>query len=344
MNGLFSWHPVVLETAYSDLKRQAAEQTLLLSGTPGSVGVREVNGRRFLYRQFYDPQGKKQAEYLGSDEDPVDRSRAESSREAIETTNALLTQARLLGRQGYARADRAATAVLTALARRGLFRAGAVLVGSHAYGCLLNDLGISAAAFRTGDVDIARRGPLGVHGTFQEILAESLVPLTPILGFDRKTPPSSYKAPGRDGLRVDLLAPTGGHDVKVVNVPELSTHATGLPHLGYLLGESLDAIVLGREAVVPVRVPVPERYAWHKMLVSQLRTSTGEKRTKDLHQAAVIFAALAEREPDALAPAFEAIGQKTKTRAGAMAVLSLLEKSPHERGASLLREIVASRP
>ncbi len=340
MDTLFSWHPVVLETAYSELKRQAAEQTLLLSGTPGSVSVREVNGRPFLYRQFYDPQGKKQAEYLGSSDDPVARNRADAQREAIATTTALLVQARLLARQGYARADTGATAVLTALARRDLFRAGALLVGSHAYGCLLNELGVRAAAFRTGDVDVARRGPLAIRGSFEEMLSESLLPLTPVPGFDRKTPPSSHKAPGREGLRVDLLAPTGGSEVRVVAVPELSSHATGLPHLGYLLEDSRDAIVLGREAVVPVRVPSPERFAWHKMLVSQLRTATSEKRSKDLLQAAVLFAALAERESDVLGPAFEAIGQKRKTRAGAAAVLALLEASSHTRGASALREIL----
>jgi hypothetical protein len=37
---LFTPHPLVLETAYSEVKQRALEQTLLLVGTPGSVGSR----------------------------------------------------------------------------------------------------------------------------------------------------------------------------------------------------------------------------------------------------------------------------------------------------------------
>ena len=38
--------------------------------------------------------------------------------------------------------------------------------------------------------------------------------------------------------------------------------------LEYLLKQPIEAVVPGREGVVAVRVPRPERFAWHKMLVS----------------------------------------------------------------------------
>lgn len=340
MAALFSPHPLVLETAYSELKRQASEQTLLLVGTPGSVSAREVKGSRFLYRQYYDAAGSKVADYLGAEGEPAVEARAAEVREAQAVTTALLAQARLLASQGYVRADTASVAVLASLGQAGLFRAGGVLVGSHAYGVLLNELGVRAAAFRTGDVDIARPGRLALEARFEELLLRSRVPLSPVAGLDRKARPTSYRAPGREGLRVDLLVPTSGKDVVVRSVPELDAHATARPHLAYLLEDPVDAIVLGRESIVPVKVPRPERFTWHKMLVSELRADTSDKRNKDLHQAAVLLAALAERDPTALGPAFEAIGAKAKTRTGARRVLVLLEQASASRAAELLREFL----
>jgi hypothetical protein len=336
---LFSAHPLVLETAYSDLKRLASEQREILVGTPGSVSVREVNGRPFLYRQFYDAQGKKRSDYLGPVGDAEAEARAAATREAIETTSDLLVRARLLARQGYVRVDTKSGAVIAAVAHRGLFRAGAVLVGSHAYGVLLNELGARAAPFATGDVDLARGERLAMEGNLARMLEESHLPLTPVPGFDRTSKPTSFKAPGREGLRVDLLVPTAESEIGVRAVPELDAHATAVPQLSYVLQEAMDAIVLGREAVPPVRVPRPERFAWHKMLVSQLRTSTSDKRTKDIHQAAVIFAVLAEKEHGALAEAWSALRHKTKTRAGALKVRALLSAQGHERAVEVLDEL-----
>lgn len=337
---LFTAHPLALETAYSELKRQASEQTLLLAGTPGSVGPREVAGRSFLYRQFYDAAGKKRADYLGRADDPAVQERADLVREAITITLGLLEQARFLARQGYVRADTPSTAVVTAAARRGLFQHGAVLIGSHAYGVVLNELGVKAPAFRTADVDLARGPALSTSVAFAEVLAESLIPLTPVLGFDRKAPPTTWKAPGREGLRVGLVVPAVGKDVGVRAVPELSTHATALPHLDYLLVDPIDAVLLGREAVVPVRVPQAARFAWHKMLVSQLRTSTSDKRNKDLHQAAVLFAILTVREPDALAEARHSVPDQRRMRAASSRVRELLEEGGHERAVELLGDLV----
>jgi hypothetical protein len=45
---VFTRHPLLLQTAYSEIKRQALEQPFVLMGTPGSVTVRAVNGRPFF--------------------------------------------------------------------------------------------------------------------------------------------------------------------------------------------------------------------------------------------------------------------------------------------------------
>jgi hypothetical protein len=333
---LFTAHPLVLQTAYADLKRLALEQPFVLIGTPGTVSVREVKGQSFFYRQFYDPEGAKKAEYIGPVSAPEAVERAGAIRAQIERTNALLEQARILARAGYVRTDARAGSVIAAVANAGLFRAGATLVGSHAYGVLLNDLGVRAAAFRTADVDIARGDRLTLETRFEEVLEASTLALTPVLGFDRKIPPTSYSTRGRDGIRVDLLMPTSGSTIVVRPVPELDAHATALPHLRFLLDAPLDAVVLGRESVVAVRVPRPERLAWHKTLVSQLRTATSEKRAKDIHQAAVLFATLAEQEPATVREAFVDCPAKKTARKGAEQVLAVLDGAALSRAAEVL--------
>jgi hypothetical protein len=343
---VFTRHPMLLQTAFSELKRQALELPSVLQGTPGSVGTRDVNGRSFFYRQFYDAEGKKAAQYLGSTEDPKAAARADAVREQIALTKALVKDARLLTERGYVRTDPRTGAIVTVLANRGLFRAGAFLVGSHAYGALLNDLGVRAAAFATEDVDIARADRLELAlaegDDFAKMLADSTVPMSPVPGFDRRTAPTSYKAPGKDRLRVDLLVPSTTGEVSTRAVPELRAHATALPHLRYLLTGAREAVLLGREGVIPIRVPPPETFAWHKMLVSQLRTTTSEKRTKDLLQATVLFAVLAEDAPDALEAAFAAVPRtaRTRTRSGAKQVLARLESAGHDRASELMRELV----
>ncbi len=339
---LFSRQSLLLQTTFSELKRRAMEQSRLFVGTPGSVGERTVSGRSFWYRQYYDPQGKKSAEYLGAVDDAAAKARVNETRERIELTNALIAEARELSHHGYARVDSRTGAIVSALANHGIFRGGALLVGSHAYGALLNELGVRAANYFTEDVDIARAHPLKIalpeNVGFAEMLADSTIALHPVPGFDRKSPPTSYKAKGGDRLRVDLLVPIGGDEVKTRAVPELNAHAMAFPFLAYLLERPIDAVLLGREGAVPVKLPRPEAFAWHKMLVSELRGSTREKQGKDRQQAAVIFAVLAEDAPDALADAFEKIprGGKSKTRAAAKVVLELLNKANHERAADLL--------
>jgi len=205
---------------------------------------------------------------------------------------------------------------------------------------------VKAAAYSTEDLDVARSRRLDVRAgeSFANILVESTVPLGPVPGFEHGSPSTSYKV--RAGsFRVDLLMPTSGSDVRTMPVPELAAHATGLPFLAYLLEDPIEAIALAREVVVPIVVPRPEAFAWHKVLVSRLRGATREKQYKDLHQAAVLFAVLAVDAPDAIESAFRAMprGTRTRTREGIAALRPLLEDAGHERAIEVLETAVLSK-
>lgn len=342
---LFRRHTQLAQTAYSGLKARALEQTSIFTGTPGSVDERVVSGRSFYYRQFYDAEGKKSAEYIGPTGDDAALARANETRQRIVEANDLLREAREVVALGYGHTDVRTGAILAALANRALFRAGAVLVGSHAFGALANELGVRVAAYLTEDVDIARPDELDVAlpegESFAKILDDSRVPLVPVPGFG-KAPSTSYKLRGTSRLRVDLLVPARGTAVTTRPVPELRAHASALPYFGYLLEETADGIVLARGAVVPVRLPTPARMAWHKMLVAGLRGSTRDKRGKDLQQAATLVAVLAEDDAGALREAFEELprGTRSKVREGAAQVAKLLEAGGHTRALESLGEVL----
>jgi len=179
-----------------------------------------------------------------------------------------------------------------------------MLIGSHAYGVLLNRLGVRVAAYTTDDIDIARREALAFEKLpepdFLEMLNESGIEFVEVPGLDHKRPATSFKQRGKGTFHVDLLVPSRDETFPVVAVPELRAHATGLPYLGYLLAESQHGMIMAREGCCAVRLPLPERFAIHKLVVSRLRTGRDTKAVKDADQASILLAVLAATHSGAI--------------------------------------------
>src|SRR6185436_19734764 len=298
---------------HSDLENHALGQREVFVGTAGSVVERQnASGFRLYAHQFYDGDGKKRERYLGG---PVGSAEADALAEAtrvrIREVKELVPSLRLLGREGFSLVDPRTYATVASLHNHGVFSAGGMLIGSHAYGVLLNRLGARAAAYATEDIDIARREALAFdtlpEADFLEMLRDSGIEFVEVPGLDRKAPATSFKQRGRSRFHVDLLVPSPDESYPVLPVPELGAHATGLPYLRFLLEESQDGVLLAREGCCRVRVPLPERFAVHKLLVSRLRVGRGAKSDKDVFQAAVLFAVLAETHPGALEGAIDAV-------------------------------------
>lgn len=348
---LFTVHPKPLTVLYGDIEAFAHSQPQVLLGTAGSLLVRRnAAGFEFYARQFYDGDGKKREAYVAG---PVGSPDAEETAAALrgqmQEVKALTADLRLLGREGFQLADAKTYATLATLSNAGLFRAGAVLVGSHAYGILLNQLGIRSAVYTTEDIDVARRQPLALAEPLSmdllSLLRTSGIEFVAVPGFHPGEPATSFKQVGRSRFQVDLLVPAAGEEIGLVAVPELGAHATALPWLRYLLAESQLAPVLAREGCCQVRVPLPERLALHKVLVSRLRTGRSAKSQKDLDQAAVLLAALAELHPGAVAAAAAALPAAVHSRVaqGCSALAGVLG-GQHERAWMELTEagLVAS--
>jgi hypothetical protein len=160
-------HESALTLLFLELERSASEQPEVLLGTPGSLAERtNETGTHFWVHRYSDALNRRQEIYVGKVDDPKIERRISSLREMIATANATITRVRLLARAGFATIDRKAYFTLASLHNHGLFRAGALLVGSHAYGALLNALGVRAALFATEDVDIVRREALASRAAY----------------------------------------------------------------------------------------------------------------------------------------------------------------------------------
>lgn len=310
---LYAEHPQALRTLYAGIAGSLAAGLPVFAGTAGSVTTRaNQQGYAYYVHRYYDGSGRQREVYLaGPVGDAMADAAAAELNARIAEVKALLPDVRLLRREGYQSADTKTYATLAALQRQGLFAAGALLIGSHAYGVLLNQLGVRAVTYATEDIDIARREALAFAAlpekSFIEMLRESGIAFVEVPQLDVRHPSTSFKQQGVSRCHVDLLVPSIDETFPQVAVPELKAHATGLPYLAYLLGADQMAPLLASEGSCLVRVPLPERYALHKLLVSQLRAERGLKSGNDIVQATVLMAALAEREPGALSDAAEAL-------------------------------------
>jgi hypothetical protein len=310
-------HSRPLTVLFADLERHATSQREVFIGTAGSVVERKnASGFRFFVHQYYDGDGKKRERYLAGDPgSAAAQAAAGELRGRIAELKELVPSFRMLAREGFNVVAPKTYATIASLHNHGIFAAGGMLIGSHAFGVLLNRLGVRAAPYSTEDIDIARREALAIGKLakgFLEILRDSGIEFVEVPQLEHGQPSTSFKERGRSRFQVDLLVPSRDETFPVVSVPELKAHATGLPYLGYLLAESQEAMLLAREGCCMVRVPLPERFAVHKLIVSRLRRGREAKSDKDVFQACVLASALAETHAGAIESAVRAIPVRTR--------------------------------
>lgn len=332
-----------LKTLFGSLDGTAGAGLPVFPGSPGSVGIRKNQaGAAFYVRRYYDGTGSQKEVYLGlvGEADAT----AEAMREQIAEVKAIQGEVRLLIREGFQAADAPSYATLASLQRHGLFAAGATLVGSHAFGILLNQMGLQADAYATEDIDVARREALAFETLpdkpFIDMLRDSGIPFVEVPQLDVRQPSTSFKQRGKSRFHVDLLVPSPNDEIGLAPVPELQAHATTLPYLAYLLGRTQMSTLMASEGLCPVRVPVAERFAIHKMMVSQLRTNREAKSGKDLYQAAVLIAALGDLYPGAIEAAVDEAPVSARRYLQKALPLVMQQLEAHPRAAEELEDAV----
>jgi YD repeat-containing protein len=327
---------VSLRTVYAQAKELALAQKAVPLLTAGSLQTEERAGGRFVYRYRYDASGKRLAEYLGPASAPETAAKVEQAREEIQDQAGIAEYSQKLRRIGFHGADNSTLVTVASLFNAGVFGGGGVLVGTHAFGAIVNELGVAASPFpMTEDVDVAARS-VGLaalpEGGFIELLKQTGLPFHEVPTLKRGAPSTSFKVRGRR-LKVDLLVPAHGKPYTSVNIPGLGAHAMGLPYLEYLLKATIPSVLVGRDRIVPVTVPHPGWFCLHKLALFELRTGADNpKREKDVLQAAVLASALAQDQDLLLTEAIEGMDGKlrSKVKTGARRALALLKDGPAE--------------
>ncbi|WP_425258331.1 GSU2403 family nucleotidyltransferase fold protein [Rubrivivax sp. RP6-9] len=285
-------------TQYAEARERARTEPDLLPGTPGSLTLRTITGQGYWYRRYKAVAGKEVEDFVCRQDDDAARQAMQQRIDAAVWMQSQVRQLRTLGMQV---ADKDAARLLVELHNRRLFAGGLVLVGTMAYASLLNDLGAIATAARTQDIDLARRRALKLAAPvpFLETVQATLLEFFPVPGLGPGAPSISVKRPGAEGLRIDVLVP--GEDIGGIQpVPELAWHAQAVPFFDYLLDAPHAGAVLAGGHCIPANLPDPARFVWHKLYSSTRRHADTAKARKDLQQAAVLAAVLAELDDGAL--------------------------------------------
>lgn len=325
-NGIHSvdFFPLPVRTAYVDLldrlqDLQASDSIASLSSC--SLFVKRVKADEYVYAQGRVADGTTRQVYIGPYDDAgralVQRFR-KARTDAAGEKRALGVTAKILRAAGLLSLDAIEWRVVNALAEDGIFRVGGVLVGTIAYRCIANWLGVKLPSARavTADVDIAGKTvPVAIIPDVvcpKTALERLEMGFSPMMEADPALYGSRFKA--REGeFSVEFLTPLTGRNPakgKRTEIRQLGVPAIPLRFLDYLIENPVPAVALGRRPVL-VRVPQPARYAVHKLIVSQERDKRFSLKTqKDLEQSFDLQKALEKIDPESLAEAFEGARKK----------------------------------
>jgi hypothetical protein len=283
------------QTAYAELadQVQALEIQASLSGLPGAFHRRALKGKDYWYFGYRDIDGVGRMVYVGPDNDRVrrliERFKTQNDHPLVSPqANAAIA----LGCQSVLPKH---FKIVKRLSDYGLFRAGGILIGTHAFIAYGNMLGVRwADGGKTMDVDFAHAGknislalPAKLKIDVRGALESLELGLLPIMQFSGKTG-AQYRNPADPELRLDFVTceHRGG---EMVELPDLNLTLEPLKFMEFSLQDTIQACVFSKAGACLVNLPAPERFAVHKLIVYGERpVSERTKSKKDLLQAAAL--------------------------------------------------------
>lgn len=285
------------QTAYAQLfdAANAAELSRSVANLAGSFAQKTVKGRLYWYFQHTDIAGMARQAYVGPDTPEV-RKLVELRAHApgADALRALARSAIALGCQPLVPRH---FRVIRRLLDHGFFKAGGVLVGTHAFLAYGNLLGVSwGDASRTQDVDFAHAGksvsialPTNTEVDVHRAIESLEMGFLPISGSAGKAG-ATYLNPKEPDFRLDFLTTRHRGGDAPIEHPQLHVTLQPLRFIEYSLENIAQVALFSAEGTGVVNVPHPARYALHKLLVYGERSgSFTQKANKDLAQAAALL-------------------------------------------------------
>jgi hypothetical protein len=305
--------PASAQTAYAQLfdAALAADHVRSVADLSGSFASKTVKGRVYWYYQCVQPSGALTQHYVGPDNPAVRRLIDGSMKPgALAALGPLVRVAHALG---CATLIPKHERVLRRLAEYGFFRAGGILIGTHAFLAYGNMLGVAwTRPGLTQDIDFAHAGralSLALPSSLEVKTSAAIDSLTmgflPITQLSGKSG-ASFLNPKEPEFRLDFLTTRHRGGDEPFYHPQLNVALQPLPFMEFLLQHVEQAVVFSREKVVLLNVPDPARFALHKLIVYGERTgSYRAKASKDLAQSASLLSCLWEHQRRTVTTALE---------------------------------------
>lgn len=306
--------PETTQTTYSTLLQKATSNRFVRLNRVSFIS-KKIDAKCYWYCQYSDVSGARRQRYVGVDSEDLRAEIEVAKQEQLACADILANRKRLVAMAiaGGATPEKGRPAkIIEKLSDAGVFAAGGLIVGSYAFACYGNLLGVTfdEAMRRTEDMDIAcdRSIEIGLIGDVRADVALAAPEMVEPVQINKWVPPYELIAP--DGFKLEFLTSRANPANKEpVKIDRFGVNALPLEFLEFIIDKPVQAVVLyGAGALV--NIPDPARFAVHKLAVSQMRhPSTPEKKRKDIAQAGALIEYLLEENPGSLLLAADAAKQ-----------------------------------
>ena len=292
---LYKELPLSTQTAFAglDVAARQAELARSIADVPGGFAKKTVTGRDYWYYQIKTPGGRLQQSYVGPDDEATrlliqrhgDPAAKQARQHLVRLTRAAIEL-------GGAEIPFKHAKVIGRLADSGLFSAGGILVGTHAFLAYQNLFGVAwKSGAATLDLDFAHAGRNVSLALPENLTIDSTAAIDSLqMGFIPNNNKTSFKKSDEPDFDLDFLTSRGRTKDAPIHIARLSLTMQPLRFMELSLEDPMRCTLLARNGPIVVNIPRPQRYAVHKLLVYGERPQ--EQRTKankDLMQAAALI-------------------------------------------------------
>jgi hypothetical protein len=332
MSSFFIDQSASAQTAYAGLAQAARQHDLnrSIADLPGGFVKKTIKGIDYCYYQFKLPDGAPQQIYIGPDDAATRELIARRNDPATQQARRhLLTMSEAAMAYGCAAVTPKHARVLARLADYGLFRAGGVLVGTHAYLAYQNRLGVIWSGGQTTvDLDFAHTGKNISVAINDDLKIDGHAAIESLkMGFLPVNNGTRYVKQDEPDFDLDFLTCLHRNGDAPVPMRQLNLTLQPLKFMEFSMEEPVVSVLVSSLGPIVVNVPRPERYALAKLVLyrERLEGTQPEKAAKDLMQAATLVDYFSQRDPDALQDAWQDLlargpGWRSRAKAGLQAL------------------------
>ena len=292
---LYREFPLATQTAFAGLDTAARQADLVrsIADVPGGFAKKEVAGRPYWYYQLKTPDGRLQQSYVGPD-DAATRAliQGHANPVAKQARQHLVQLTRAAIELGCAEIPLKHARVIGRLAASGLFSAGGILVGTHAFLAYQNVFGMLwSAGAATLDPDFAHAGRNVSLALPESLTIDATAAIDSLkMGFVPNNNRTSFRKADEPDFDLDFLTSRGRTADAPVHIARLGLTMQPLRFMELSLEDPMRCTLVAKSGPIVVNLPRPERYAIHKLLVYGERSQDQRtKAIKDIHQAAALF-------------------------------------------------------